>query len=147
MMRAQFSKDERNFLALEYHKRKDQYGFKAALIRDIQVRFPTARVPGKNTLQQIWEKQMNHGTVLNCNSKTSPGQTCSGRPRTSTTPAMKTALKAVLDRDAVKRDGDATVSPVSSARRNVLGLDKSAWWRLTKELSMYNLVTLVNHMK
>ena len=41
---------------------------------------------------------------------------------------MKTAVKAVLDRDAVKREGDATVSPVSSARRNVLALDKSAWW-------------------
>ena len=125
-MQAQFSKDVRNFLAHEYHKRKDHYGFKAGLVRDFQAKFPNARVPGKNTLTWIWQKQMDHGTVLNCNSKTSPGQNCSGRSRTSTTPAMKTAVKAVLDRDAVKREGDATVSPVSSARRNVLGLDKSA---------------------
>ena len=127
-MRTQFTKDERNFIALEYHKRKDGYGFKAGLIRDFQAKFPTARVPGTNNLKRIWKKQLNHGTVLNLNSKTSPGQTFSGR-RTTTTPAMKTAVKTVLDRDVQKRDGDATVSPVSSCRRNALALDKSSWWR------------------
>ena len=59
-MRAQFTKDERNFIALEYHKRKDGYGFKAGLIRDFQAKFPTARIPGKNILKKIRKKQMNH---------------------------------------------------------------------------------------
>ena len=50
---------------------------------------------------------------------------------------MKAAVKAVLDRDVVKKEGDNTVSPVSSGRRNVLALNKSAWWRLTKELKYH----------
>ena len=51
---------------------------------------------------------------------------------------MKNAVKAVLDRDCVKKQGDSTVSPVSSCRRNVLALDKSAWCRLTKELHYHH---------
>ena len=35
-MRAQFTKDERNFIALEYHKRKNGYGFKAGLISSLR---------------------------------------------------------------------------------------------------------------
>ena len=75
------------------------------------------------------------GTVLNCNSKTSLGSTFSGRPRTSTNPVMKGNVKVVMDRDAVKREGDSTFSPVSSGRRNALGLDKSAHanWQLAHD--------------
>ena len=47
---------------------------------------------------------------------------------------MKAAVKAVLDRDVVKKEGDNTVSPVSSGRRNLLALDKSAWWRIKLDL-------------
>ena len=50
---------------------------------------------------------------------------------------MKAAVKAVLDRDVVKKEGDNTVSPVSSGRRNVLALNKSVWWTLTKELKYH----------
>ena len=43
---------------------------------------------------------MRLGTVLNCNSKSSRGDTESGRPRTSRTPANIGRVKAVMDRDA-----------------------------------------------
>ena len=39
-----------------------------------------------------------------------------------------------MDRDRVKEFGDSAVSPTSSGRRNVLAVDKSAWWHLAKEL-------------
>ena len=33
--------------------------------------------------------------------------------------------------------GDNTVSPVSSGRRNFLGMDKSSWWRLAGDLKYH----------
>ena len=134
MVGPQYSVAERSWLALEYHKRKDQYKFKAGLIRDFQVKFETDRVPSKMQLTRVWEKLINHGTLTNLNSKSSPGETHSGRIRTSCSTDMKENVKEVLDRDAVKVYGDSTVSPLSTARKNALGLDKSAWSRLTKEL-------------
>ena len=100
----QFTKDQRNFLALEFHKRRGTRDFKAGLIRDFQTKFPTARTPSTNTLKRIWQKQVDLGTVLNCNSKASPGNTHSGRVKSSTTLVMKNDFKAVLDWDCVKRE-------------------------------------------
>ena len=100
--RPQFNMQERNFLAFEYHKRKGTRGFKDQIIADFQIQFPGARVPGKNHIVKIWRKQMENGTVNNCNSKTSPGDSYSGRPRTARTPANTVLVKNVMDRDAVK---------------------------------------------
>ena len=136
-MRPQFTNEERTWLALQYHRRRGQYDFKAGLVRDFQVKFPMARIPSKNNFKKIWEKFTNHGTVMNLNSNDSPGQSFSGRKKTSTSTDMKGSVQAVLDRDALKEHGDATVSPVSSCRRNALDLDKSAWWRLAKELKYH----------
>ena len=106
-----------------------------SLTNDFQAKFPTARVRDQTTIRRIWKKQIENVTVLN--SKESPGETYSGRKKTSTDTATRDRVKQVLDRDALKNHGDANVSPVSSCRRNVLGLDKSAWWRIAKELKYH----------
>ena len=148
---AQYTKDQRNYLVLEYHRRRGTRDFKPQLVIDFRAKFPGARAPGKDTMKRMWEKQIKLGTILNCNSITSPGDTHSGRPRTSRTPTHMVWVKTVMDRDAPKvkiilntkflyfsslkkEIGDNMVSPVSSGRRNVLGLNKSAWWRLAKDL-------------
>ena len=133
----QFGKDHRAWIALEYHKRKDDgYGFLQTLLTDFAATFPGVRVPNRNTARKIWEKFRHNGTVNNCNSKSSPGQTYSGRPRTARTPPNCAAVKAVMDRDAVKVLGaPGPVSPVSSARRNPLAdITKSSWSRIKVEI-------------
>ena len=134
MPRPQFTRDQRNHLAFEYHRLRGTRDFKPEILRTFQLKFPGVRAPNKNQMKRIWEKQMRTGTVNNNNSKSSPGLTHSGRPRTVRTPANKAAVKAVMDRDATKEMGDNTRSPVSSARRNVLAIDKSSWTRIKTEL-------------
>ena len=89
--------------------------------------------------------QVAKGTINNVNSSSSPGITHSGRPRTQRTDQNKQAVKAVLDRDAQKRIGDAMVSPVNSARLNTLGLNKSTWCRLVKDLRYHPYKPLRRH--
>lgn len=132
--RPQFTMAQRNFLAFEYHKLKGKKKFKSEILQKFRLKFPGVRVPGTHQMKRIWEKQMLLGTVNNCNSKSSPGATHSGRRRTVRTPANSAAVKNVMDRDSTKQIGDATVSPVSSARRNRLGMDKSSWSRIKSEL-------------
>ena len=87
------------------------------------------------TVKRLYEKQLEKGTVNNCNSATSPGATHSGRPRTSRSPPNCQEVKNVMDRDATKELGDPNVSPVSSARRNPLAwCTKSSWSRIKAEL-------------
>ena len=138
--RAQFTRAERNFPAFEYHKLKGTKNFKPKILRHFQLKFPTTRVPGKNQMKRIWEKQMLKGTVNNCNSQASPGPTHSGRTRTARTPPTVAAVKGVLDRDSTKEIGDDTVSPVSSARRNFLAITKSSWNRITKGFRLVLLI-------
>ena len=88
---------------------------------------------------------MEKGTVNNCNSKTSPGDTYSGRPKTRRTDENKTAVKTVLNRDTQKRLGDNTVSPINSARRNVLAIPKSSWSRITLELRYHPFKPVRRH--
>lgn len=136
--RPQYSVDQRNYLVMEYHRRRGTRDFKQQLVQDFQGRFPGTRAPGKNMIVKMWEKQMANGTVHNLNSATSPGGSHSGRPRTTRTQQNKDAVKAVMDRDAGKEIGDGNASPVSSGRKNVVvGLDKSGWWRLAKELKYH----------
>ena len=131
---AQFIRAERNFLAFEYHKLKGTRDFKPKILRHFQLKFPTTRVPGKNQMKRIWEKQVLKGTVKNCNSQASPGPTHSGRTRTVRTPPTIAAVKGILDRDSTKEIGDDTVSPVSSARQNFLAN--------TKQDLLFVLITL-----
>ena len=154
--RPQYTVEQRNFIALEYHKRKDEDGprglrgrrrgsmlgggpggsesFKERIIQDFQIKFPGVRIPSKNQLRNIWGKQYNIGTVHNLNSKSSPGDTHSGRPRTVRTQPNCDAVKNILDRDSAKNLGDANVSPVSSSRRNPLNISQSSFVRIVKEI-------------
>ena len=75
--------EERNFLMIEYHKRKGGRDFLPGLIRDFQAQFPATRAPTPKTIRAILKKQVEKGTVLNCNSANSPGATHSGRRRTT----------------------------------------------------------------
>ena len=63
--------------------------------------------------------------------------THSGPRYTVNTPVNRADTKVVLDRDKNKMLGDATVSSVSSARRNVLGLGKSSYNRIMKRLKYH----------
>ena len=40
----------------------------------------------------------------------------------------------MMDKDCAKRLGEATMYPVSTARRNVLGMGHSSWARIKKEI-------------
>ena len=144
-MRPQFTMEQRNFLALEYHKRKGTSKGTKSLIADFIAKFPDARQPNRHTCIRIWKKQMSKGTVLNCNSKSSPGASHSGRSRTRRNPQSIAHVKAVMDRDAQKRIGDRDVSPVSTARRNALGIPKSSWARISKDLKYHPYKPVYRH--
>ena len=51
----------------------------------------------------------------------------------------------MLDMDFAKRLGDDTVSPVSSSRRNVLGLHPFYWLRIAKELKYHPYKPIRRH--
>ena len=78
---------------------------------------------------------------LCCTKQASPGATHSGRPITASTPANAANVRAICARDAAK-DLELPHSPVSSKRRNVLGLPSTTWQRLAKQekLHPYKLV-------
>ena len=138
--RQQFSQAQRTWLALEYHKRQLKYkrkGFIDQLIADFLTEFPGSRAPAPRSIRYIVAGFKESGTVLNRNSDKSAGPSHSGRPRTVRTVADTQRLKAVLDRDSTKRIGDPNVSPVSTARRNVLNIPKSSFSRITKELKYH----------
>ena len=137
MVRPQYTTEQRNFLMLQYNKRCGTKNFLPGIIADFMTNWPNSRRPDKKLLKRIYDKQIANGTVHNLNSKTSPGPTHSGRPRTTRTPANTAAVKQVMDDDAAKRIGDGNVSPVSSARRNKLDMDKSSWSRIKKDLRSY----------
>ena len=136
-MAPQFDLEHRNFLMMEYHKKKGGKNFLPDLLHRFRVKFPGIRLPATSTIRRIFAKQLEKGTVLNCNSATSPGLTNSGRRRTSRTIQNRIAVKQVMDRDAQKHIGDANVSPVSSCRLNAVHLDKSTWWRLKCDLKYH----------
>ena len=141
----QYTKDERNFLLLEYHKQKGTRNFKANIVNEFMIKFPNARRPGKNYLTKVFKKQIDHGTVLNLNSKASPGPSHSGRSRSRRNQATMNQVKAVMDRDAAKQIGQRNVSPVSSARRNALGIPKSSWSRIKTELKYHPYKPIARH--
>ena len=59
----QFSREQRNYLAMEYHKHKGTRGFKDKILDAFAVKFPGVRRPGKNTMRAIWKKQVKNGTL------------------------------------------------------------------------------------
>ena len=143
--RPQYSRQQRNFLVLEHHKRRGTRNCHTLLVRDYLAMFPGSRTPSKQAVRNMWRKQNELGTVNNCNSKVSPGDSHSGKQRTIRTPPIQQAVKRVMDRDAPKRRDDPNVSPVSSARRNVLGISKSSWSRITGDLKYHPFKVVRRH--
>ena len=146
--RAQFDASHRSWLSLEYIRRRSndkKQSFWDELLLDFQVEFPGVRVPSARGVRDMLKGFKNTGTVLNRNSLNSPGAGHSGRRRTVRTDANKQRLKAVLDRDSTKKIGDATKSPVSSARRNALQIGKSSFSRIVKELRYHPYKVVRRH--
>ena len=136
-MAPQFSREQRNFLVMEYHKQKGHRDFLPQLVTLFQNKFPGARAPSFSAIRRVYRKQMLNGTVNNCNSSTSPGVSHSGRPRTARTPGNTNRVRDRMNRDSVKEYGDGNVSPVSTARKNSVQLDKSSWCRIKKDIGYH----------
>ena len=66
-------------LAFEYHKRKGHRNFVPGLIIDFGRKFLNARQPSLCHVRRIYKKAMELRTVLNVNSKTSPGNSFRSR--------------------------------------------------------------------
>ena len=71
--RPQFTMEQRNFLALEYHKHKGTRNFKDQLLADFQAKFPGVRVPGKNIMAKILKKQMERVQLITVTARTALG--------------------------------------------------------------------------
>ena len=71
------------------------------------------------------------------NSKTSPGNTSSGRSRHVRTPRNVVRVAAVMNRDTVKQIVGRNTFIVSSARRNSLMLDKSSRSRIASNMKYH----------
>ena len=81
--------------------------------------FPTYRLPSKEAVRHLIEKQNTKFTMHNCNSKNSPGRTCSGRRRSvNTTENVQQRVKRVMDRDTRKdlRNIERDHSPINTGR-------------------------------
>ena len=84
--------------------------------------------------RRIYKKVIELGTVFNVNSKTSPGNTSSGRSR-----HVRNVVRvaSVINRDAAKQIGFRNTSPMSSARRNSSMLRKSSWSRISTDMKYH----------
>ena len=122
----QYSKDQRNFVMLEYVKVKGTRDFHNKIRDAFQVKFPNAPVPTKMTIRNIYKKQKLFGTVHNLNSKTSPGDTHSGRRKSARIQENIDAVHRTVTDDAQKDYDDPTIS---SCRRNDI-TSKSSYHRI-----------------
>ena len=95
--RPQFSQPQRSFLAMVFHKRRGTRDFMPGLLADFAAQFPGARVPSERAIRDLRKKFFALGTINNMNSKSSPGVTHSGRPKSSTSDENKQRLKVVMD--------------------------------------------------
>ena len=59
----QFSIEERNFLALEYYKRKNALNRMTQVIIEFRNRFPDSRVPDRKTVRYIYHIYLETLTV------------------------------------------------------------------------------------
>ena len=130
----QYTPEQRNFLVMAYERYKGTRDFMPQINQEFEEEFPGVEVPHRTNIVRMYKKQMAFYTSHNLNSKLSPGVTFSGRPKSSTSPDMVEAVKGILDRDSRKEMDDPLTSPINTARKNALGLDKSSWSTLTPPL-------------
>ena len=83
---------------MEFHRRRGTKNFLPGILADFAAQFPDARVPSERVIRDLALGRFNDK-----NSKSSPGVTHSGRPKSSTSDQNKQRVKVVLDRDRVKR--------------------------------------------
>ena len=95
--RPQFSQPQRSFLAMEFHRRRGTRDFMPGLLADFAAQFPGVRVPSEMAIRNLHKKFFALGTINNVNSKSSPGVTHSGRPKSSTSDDNKQRVKVVMD--------------------------------------------------
>ena len=67
-----------------FHRRRGTKNFLPGLPADFAAQFPDARVPSERVIRDLHKKFLALGRINNKNSKSSPGVTHSGRPKTST---------------------------------------------------------------
>ena len=102
MVGQQYSPDQRNVLALEYHKVKGTYKCFSKVMDIFATKFPGVRLPTKETVKNIWRKQKTHFTVHNLNSRHSPGNSYSGRRRFLRIDLIIQAVNNILDAVSVE---------------------------------------------
>lgn len=136
MDRKQYTAEERNFICMVYQKYKGKQNCYKQVIHEFSEKFPQIKTPSNSSVIRIWEKQQKFFTVHNLNSKDSPGDSFSGRPRSVRIEENISAVKAVLDGDTVKDPDDPSVN---SCRRNVLGIKPTSWHNIaTKDLKYHS---------
>ena len=93
MVGRQYSPEERNFLCFGYERHcGGKHRGVQKVLDEFQAAFPNSTVPGRHTVRRIWAKQKKKFTVLNCNSRKSPGATHSGRRKTAQTPGNSNVI-------------------------------------------------------
>ena len=103
--RPQYSAQQRNFLMIEYAKRKGQRNCIKNIKADFTAKYPGVRCPTKMAIHKIYEKQMKHQTCHNLNSASSPGDSHSGRKRTVRTQQNIDRVRRAIEQDN-QRDPD-----------------------------------------
>ena len=92
MNRYQFTDEQRRWLVEEYIKRSGTRGFMQPLIQDFMIKFPISKPPSPRAIRYNHTKWVRKYTVKNCNSKSSPGDSHSGRRKTVNTPRNRQRL-------------------------------------------------------
>ena len=106
----QFSPEERNFIAMSYQLHRGTHFCYRKVVTAFSGKFPLAKIPDKRTVHRIWDKQQKFYTVHNLNSSASPGDTHSGRSRTTRSAENIADVRAVVEEDAVKPADDPEIN-------------------------------------
>ena len=115
----QFSPSQRTTLMMSYARHKGKRGCIKSVKNEFAQKYPDVKVPDETTIRRIFKKQMDHNTTHNLNSKSSPGDSHSGPPKSKRTPENVERVRRLLEEDAAKPADDATVRLVYRKRVNL----------------------------
>jgi len=121
MVRSQFTLEQRHFLYKRYMKLNDVYTFED-LFLDFQQKFPTSRIPSRQSVRDIAKKFDQSFTLENQN------KGHSGRKRTVRTTEAVQEVQRQLQAERDLASGDHR----SSCRRNQLDLSRATFHRIVK---------------
>ena len=124
-LRRQYTSEERSFMVLKYAETHSLEQTRRLFVEQ----FPDARQPSISTISRNCHKYHNHGTSLNRNS----GRGHSG-PRTVRTEEGVAAFRQSMEAD-----------PHQSKRRNNLGVGRSSFTRLVREIKFHPYKLLTRH--